>query len=125
MAPYFMVAVVTVVAILIMMARMNLKRWLGYPNATDVFVTLSLTVLMHDTFSGMVVAAFASLFLSITLWVLRSSIGAERAALRYKRRYLVVPVPYIQWYSVSAQDCRPHWLAKVFSIGSKKDAAHA
>ena len=121
MAPYFMVAVVTVVAILIMMARMNLKRWLGYPNATDVFVTLSLTVLMHDTFSGMVVAAFASLFLSVMLWILRSSIGAERAALRINWWYLVVPVPQVYWYVVPASECRPHWLAKVFSIGSRKE----
>jgi len=125
MAPYFMVAVCTVVAILIMMGRGGLKRFLGYPNATDIFVTLSLTLLMHDTFSGMVVAAFASLFLSVTLWILRSSIGAERAALRWHRKYIVVPVPELYWYTVPAQECRPHWLAKVFSIGSKKEQLNA
>lgn len=104
----FVVAIMAVTALVIMFARINLRRFLGYPNCVDVFATLIFVMLFHGTFSGMVVAGFASLTLSMLLWAMRSGIGCERLAWGGIRRGWY-------WKYIPASECQPHWIAKVFS----------
>jgi len=113
-----LVAFMAVLGLLIMMGRLNLRRFLGYPNIVDITCTIIFAILFAGTFSGMVVAGFASLFLSLMLWVLRASIGAERLALywgdNHERR-----IPRIYWKRIDPKDCQPHWLASMFK-GTRK-----
>lgn len=106
----FVVAILAVLSLIVMMARIGLKKFLGYPNLVDIFCTLVFVTLFHGTFSGMCIAAFSGLIMSLILWALRGSVGAER--LRVVRRG--VSFGY-EWYTVPASDLRPHWLGKIFS----------
>ena len=53
MFTFVLVAGMVVLGTLIMMGRLNLKRFLGYPNLVDVLFTILMLYLFHDTFSGM------------------------------------------------------------------------
>lgn len=105
-----MVGFMAVLAAVIMMSRISLKRFLGYPNLVDITFSTFFVLTFHGTFAGMVVAGFASLFLSLILWALRSSIGAERIAV--KRGKWLLPVLY--WKEVPATAFKAHWLMYVF-----------
>ncbi|AUZ94754.1 hypothetical protein HOR97_gp49 [Agrobacterium phage Atu_ph03] len=118
---FILIALMTVIGLLIMMARLHLKRFLGYPNAVDIGATIVFTMLFHGTFAGMVVVGFASLMLSLSLWALRSSIGCERLAVRYGR----MGRPIVYWKTIPASECAPHWLARIFSINNPLKGAHA
>lgn len=112
-----LVAFMAVLGILIMMGRINLKRFLGYPNVVDIACTILFVILFAGTFSGMVVAGFASLFMSLMLWVLRASIGAERLAVRYtmhKRGPIKWRTASFYWQAIDPKDCQPHWLTRLF-----------
>jgi hypothetical protein len=109
---FILIALMTVIGLIIMMARLNLRRFLGYPNAVDIGATVVFTMLFHGSFAGMVVVGFASLFLSLTLWALRSSIGAERLAIRRGKYWR----PILYWKVIKASECAPHWLARLFTV---------
>lgn len=119
MGLFVVVAIVTVLGTLLMMGRLNLKRFLGYPNLVDVAFTILMLVLFHDTFSGMVVGGLTSLFMSVCLWVLRSSIGAERLAWR-KGRF---NVPMLYWKVIPASACQPHWMSRALVAIMRNKAA--
>lgn len=108
MGTFFMVALVTVLGTLLMMGRLNLKRFLGYPNLVDISFTVLMFVLFHDTFSGMVVGGLTSLFMSVMLWVLRSSIGAERLAVKRGKWFM----PVLYWRVIKPTECQPHWMSR-------------
>ncbi len=75
----FMVAgIFTVLTVLLMMARSNIRRWLGYANVADISFTVIMIYLFHDTFSGIVSAAFAGVFMSLMLTILKKTLGYER-----------------------------------------------
>ncbi|QPC44918.1 hypothetical protein HW532_20795 [Kaustia mangrovi] len=67
---------------LITLARLNLRRWLGYAAVVDVSFTAILVFLFAGTFSGVVAAAASGLWMTIMLLVLRKLIGMERLSLR-------------------------------------------
>lgn len=106
MFTFVIIAAMAVIGILIMMGRLNMRRFLGYPNAVDIMCTLLFLFLFAGTFSGMVVAGFASLFMSCMLGALRSFMGAERLAIKRGRYNL----PVLYWQVLSPAECRPHWL---------------
>lgn len=68
--------------LLIIMGRMNLRRFLGYPAIMDVMGTLILGALLHGTLGGMIAAISGGLFLSLIITVLRHYIGYEVFNLR-------------------------------------------
>lgn len=111
MLTLFCVALITVLGFLIMMGRLNLKRFLGYPNLVDITFTVLMLLMFEGTFSGMFVAAVASLFMSLMLWVLRSSIGAERLAVARGRFGLPKG---LYWRTIKASECQPHWISRLF-----------
>lgn len=122
MLTLFCVALITVLGFLIMMGRLNLKRFLGYPNLVDIVFTVLMLLMFEGTFSGMFVAAVASLFMSLMLWVLRSSIGAERLAIR--RGKFNLPTG-LYWRVIKASECQPHWISRVFMAAVKPKAQEA
>ncbi len=68
----------TVLCIMMMMARTDMLKWLGYSNVVDVLFTIILVAMFHGTFAGVISAACAGVFMSITLWTLRKSIGCKK-----------------------------------------------
>ena len=116
MSTFLIVGGMMVIGVLIMMGRLNLRRFLGYPNLVDISFTLLMLWVFAGTFSGMVAGGFASLFMSVVLWVLRGTIGAERLAVRkgVKRvRFFNVAYPTLYWRTIKASECQPHWLVKL------------
>lgn len=102
MLGFMMAGLMTVMCILMMMARTDLLKWLGYSNCVDVVFTLIMIVLFHDTFSGVVSAAFAGVFMSSMLWVLRNTLGYKK--LRVVRRgYIIKP----EWVYYSPRQKEP------------------
>ncbi len=101
----------TVFMVFCLMARINLKRFLGYPNAVDIVFTLFCLVAMHGTFSGIVAAAFAGVFMSVGLWLIRCTIGAER--LQWVRGTRWYSVPRLKWVVLSANEMRPLWMQAI------------
>ena len=106
MFTFIIIAAMTVIGILVMMGRLNMRRFLGYPNLVDITCSVLFLMLFAGTFSGMVVAGFASLFMSCMLGALRSFMGAERLA--FKRGRFNMPTLY--WRNLTPSECRPHWL---------------
>lgn len=86
----------TVLACIVTMARMNLRRWLGYATVVDVTFTLGMLYMFHGTFSGVVAASFAGLFMSLALTALRYVMGYERATVV---RWNWVSPPDLVWNS--------------------------
>lgn len=84
---FLVVGIVTVLSTLVTMARMDIYKWLGYSNVVDVIFTIMLVGLMHGSFPGIVSAAFAGIVMSVTLWVLRSTMGYKKLR--------VVPVRWV------------------------------
>ena len=112
-----LVAFMAVLGLLIMFGRIGLRRFLGYPNVVDISCSILFVILFAGTFSGMVVAGFASLFMSLMLWVLRASIGAERLAWRavqHKRGFVRWSTMQFYWQDIPASQCRPHWIMRLF-----------
>lgn len=112
-----LVAFMAVLGLLIMMGRLNLKRFLGYPNLVDIACTVFFLIIFAGTFSGMVVAGFASLFMSLMLWVLRATVGAERLEVRWeqrKRGFIPYSVLVFHWTTIRPDQCQPHWLARMW-----------
>lgn len=79
----FSIAGLAIVAtVLMMLARTNLKRWLGYVNLVDVSFTFAMFSMMHNSFSGIISAAFAGSIMSVSLQVIRKLVGCEKLKAR-------------------------------------------
>lgn len=80
----FALAAATVAAILIVMVKTNLRRWLAFEVTVDIFATVGLGVLgaATGTFAGIVLGILAGLILSVVLSVLKKLFGYERPTLK-------------------------------------------
>lgn len=101
---------ITVAALIVTMARINLKRCLGYSTAIDLTFTALMLYMFHGTFSGIVAAASAGLFMSLALTVLVKILGYERARVI---RFHWMKMPDVEWIPSSPSgkarvslDCR-------------------
>jgi hypothetical protein len=65
----------TAIVILIVQARLDLRKFMGYPATMDCLVTLLIAWLLHGTFAGMTAAAFGGLFYSIIITIIRRTYG--------------------------------------------------
>lgn len=78
MLEYGMAGVCIVLTIFSMMARTNLRRWLGYNNFVDVTFTILMVLMFHGTFSGLISASIAGVVMSASLYVSKALLGYER-----------------------------------------------
>lgn len=78
------VAAAIAVGFFIVMFKMGLRRVLGYDLFVDVSLTVLLMMMFSGSFSGMVVALMSGLVISVVLLVLRKFIGYEK----YEERYV-------------------------------------
>lgn len=79
MAALILSGFILVITMLATMARFGgLRRWLGYAGIVDVAFTILMFLMFHGSFSGIVSGAFAGLFMTTLLYVLRASYGYEK-----------------------------------------------
>lgn len=79
---HVMVGFLAAIAVIVVLMRMDLKKFLGYPVMMDIVVTLILSYLLYGTFGGMVSAIIAGLFFSLFLTLLRRLYGYKRLTLK-------------------------------------------
>ncbi len=82
-----MAGFVLVVTMFVVMARINLLRFLGYSTIVDIAFTVLMFIMFAHTFSGVVAGSFAGLFMAAGLTLARKLVGYER--LVFKRTGLV------------------------------------
>lgn len=69
-----------------LMAKFNLRRFLGYAGPVDLGFTVGMLFVFAGTFSGIVAGAVAGVFLSIVLMLLRKCLGYERLTVKTTER---------------------------------------
>jgi hypothetical protein len=92
-ALYIVLGVLTALSLMIILCRIAVRRFLGYPALLDASAVLLLAFLLHGTILGMLVAIIAALAFSCMIWGLSFLVGYERLQRRCGR---------LQWVS-----CRP------------------
>lgn len=71
-------AVVTAFAVLVLMAKLGIRRFLRYDAVIDVLVSGFLVVVFAGTITGTAAAVVAGAIFSIVLWILKLTMGTER-----------------------------------------------
>lgn len=102
MLGFLVAGIATVTALLMMMARTNIRRWLGYANVVDILFTFAMVVLYHGTFSGVVAASFAGVVMSLALQCLRKLLGYEYIKVSIYEWSNIVPK--FEWVRVDRKD---------------------
>lgn len=69
---------VLVLALFCLMARIGLRKFLGYANIVDIMFTILMFMMFHGSFSGIVSGSFSGLFMTLGLWACRKALGYER-----------------------------------------------
>ena len=82
MIGYMFSGLAVVLCVLSMLARSNMRRWLGYTNMVDIGFTIVMIFMFHGTFSGVVAGAIAGVWMSVLLQILRKTMGCERLAIK-------------------------------------------
>jgi len=74
----------TVAAILIVMAKLDIRKFLGFDAPLDIIVTFGLGALgaATGTFSGVILGIFAGLMFSLVFWLLKKLIGYQKLTLQ-------------------------------------------
>ena len=78
----FMVGILSALAIAIVMIRLGMSKFAGYPALCDISVTLGLAALLYGTWSGMVAAIVGGLAFSLLITIYRRIFGFERLTLK-------------------------------------------
>lgn len=86
---------IAALGLLIVLARFNLRRILGYKTLVDVVATTFFCWIFIGTYAGMMTGLFAGVIVSLTLNALDALFGHERARLRRQRGRLL---PSLSWH---------------------------
>lgn len=73
------------IALIIIMARISLRRFMGYPVAVDIVGSVLFAFVFAGTLTGMMVAVVAALVLSGAIWIVRAVSGYERFNFKTKQ----------------------------------------
>jgi len=82
------------IALVIIMARINIKKFVGYPVIVDIAGSILFAILFAGTLTGMMVAVIAALTLSLIIWLIRFIMGYERFNLK-SRQWVHYPPRYM------------------------------
>ncbi len=70
--------VLSAVAVIVIMSRIGMKKFAGYPALCDAAVTMLLAYLLFGTWSGMVAAIIGGLTFSVFLTIYRNLFGFSK-----------------------------------------------
>lgn len=76
------IGILSAIVLLIVMARLGIRKFMGYPAVLDVVVTLTLAWLLHGTYVGMTAAIIGGLFFSLMITIIRKTLGYQRLTTR-------------------------------------------
>lgn len=93
--------VLSAMVALIVVARLGIKKFMGYPAFMDVAVTVALAWLLHGSYVGMVAAIIGGLVFSAAITVIRKMYGYTKLE---RRGFKIVWVEH-----------EPTWTAKIKS----------
>lgn len=68
----------TVVAFIVILARFNLTKIMGYPTIVDIGGSVLFALIFAGTLTGMLVAVIAGLLLTMFTWAYRYLFGYEK-----------------------------------------------
>lgn len=71
--------------ILIVLYRLGLRKFMGYPAILDAAVVFLLAFLLHGTFGGITAAITGGLFFSLAITVIRKYYGYSRYSIRQRQ----------------------------------------
>lgn len=108
MAPLIVSGFIIVMALLLTLARFDLLKFLGYAGALDIVFTCMMFTMFHGTYSGIVASAFAGIFMTIMLYLLRATIGCKKLKLVWSGW-----LPRIRWVFFGPENYRGSWFKKV------------
>ncbi len=80
-------------AMLLTLARLDIRKFLGYAAIVDVLFTALMLEMFAGTFMGVVAGAFAGLCMTGMLYVLKYTMGCKK--IKFFRRGLVVGVHWV------------------------------
>jgi hypothetical protein len=109
----------TVAALIVTMVRIDLRKCLGYATPIDLTFTAMMLYMFHGTYSGIVAAASAGLFMSLALSLLVRVFGYERA--RVVRIHWTT-LPEVEWIAYAPQAILQFSLASL--LAKAKAALH-
>lgn len=69
------IGILSALVVLIVLARMDIKKFMGYPAIMDVLVTVILVIMLHGTYVGMVAAIIGGLVFSGAITIIRKVYG--------------------------------------------------
>ena len=69
-------------AMLLTMARLDIRKFLGYASIVDVIFAALMFEMFAGSYGGIVAGAFAGLFMTGMLYVLKSTLGYKRLTLK-------------------------------------------
>ena len=70
------------ITLLIVMARIGIRKFMGYPAILDIAIVVALAMLLHGTLGGITAAISGGLFLSLVITIIRIVYGYERLTFR-------------------------------------------
>lgn len=88
-------------ATLMALARFDMLKVLGYSAVVDFAFTVLLFALFSETYSGIIASAFAGVFMSLMLYILRATMGCKKLKVRNWR---------LQWVYFDGKQYRQHWV---------------
>lgn len=74
----FVISALCALAFIIIMHKLGIRKFCGYSVITDIFISGGLTILFIGTFTGMVTALIAGIFVSVYLVFAKYFFGAEK-----------------------------------------------
>lgn len=69
------IGIVTTLLILIVLSRMDIRKFMGYPATLDITVTVAMAWLLHGSVTGLVAAAIGGLLFSVLITGVRNVYG--------------------------------------------------
>lgn len=94
------VGFLSAITVLIVMSRLGLKKFMGYPALMDAGVTVLLAWFMYGTYTGMVAAIVGGLVFSGLVTIIRKFYGYSKLKrVGFKLRWVEHPAQY-NWRTV-------------------------
>jgi formate hydrogenlyase subunit 3/multisubunit Na+/H+ antiporter MnhD subunit len=89
---YLIAGIASAIAILFMLAKLNIKKVLCFDILVDIGASVALIIMFAGTFAGMMAAILGGAIISIVLFILKKTIGYEKPKREgFKVRWVNVP----------------------------------
>lgn len=72
------IGITSAIALLVLMYKLGIRKFMGYPVAVDIGASALFALLFAGTLTGMTVAVVAGLFFSLIVYLVRLVAGFER-----------------------------------------------